>query len=327
MNNLNQECVKYLANALGVSVNMKKWQNAGRLPVFLRDIYDFYTIELIGYKLLVMMQHSDEENTPVSVRKHIDIAGKYWDVGVVYVSGYITSYNRKRLIEHKIPFIVPGNQLYLPDLGIDLREYFKKLRTKKQILSPSTQLIVLYALNKKHFGPFTPAKLAKHLEYSPMTITRAFDEIEDAELGTVRVEGKERILFFQNDGKTLWEKAKPYLRDPVRKTIWIKINNSSINNKFADAGLTALSQYSMLAEPDYVTKAVNARDWNELQHSKGITEIPSKENSAVSLQIWIYKPDILSDKNTADPYSLYLSLINDNDERIQKALEEMMENI
>ncbi|MCK7468892.1 MAG: hypothetical protein MZU91_12730 [Desulfosudis oleivorans] len=45
---------------------------------------------------------------------------------VVYVTRTLASYERKRLIEQKVPFLVPGNQLYLPDLGIDLREYFRK---------------------------------------------------------------------------------------------------------------------------------------------------------------------------------------------------------
>ncbi len=32
-------------------------------------------------------------------------------------------------IAQKVPFIVPGNQLYLPDLGLDLREYFRQRMT------------------------------------------------------------------------------------------------------------------------------------------------------------------------------------------------------
>ena len=53
---------------------------------------------------------------------------------MVYVTGALASYERKRLIEQKVPFMVPGNQLYLPDLGIDLREYFRQrppLRTPR----------------------------------------------------------------------------------------------------------------------------------------------------------------------------------------------------
>lgn len=37
----------------------------------------------------------------------------------VYILQGLEAYNRKRLIQQKGPFIVPGNQLYLPDLGID----------------------------------------------------------------------------------------------------------------------------------------------------------------------------------------------------------------
>lgn len=39
---------------------------------------------------------------------------------VVYVTTTLASYERKRLVQQKVPFIVPGNQLYLPELAIDL---------------------------------------------------------------------------------------------------------------------------------------------------------------------------------------------------------------
>src|ERR1039458_8742698 len=39
---------------------------------------------------------------------------------VVYVADAISSYDRKRLIEHKVPFVVPGNQMYLPFMAIKI---------------------------------------------------------------------------------------------------------------------------------------------------------------------------------------------------------------
>jgi len=47
---------------------------------------------------------------------------------LIYVRAQVTAYNRKRLIEQKVPFIVPGNQMYLPMLAIDLREHFRRIR-------------------------------------------------------------------------------------------------------------------------------------------------------------------------------------------------------
>ena len=43
------------------------------------------------------------------------------------------------------------------------------------------------------------------------------------------------------------------------------------------------------------------------------------------LQIWCYDPKILEVDGCVDPFSLYLSFQNENDERIEMALEEMME--
>jgi hypothetical protein len=43
------------------------------------------------------------------------------------------------LIEQKVSFIVPGNQLYLPDLGLDLREYFRQRAVDPLSLTLSLQ--------------------------------------------------------------------------------------------------------------------------------------------------------------------------------------------
>ena len=61
---------------------------------------------------------------------------------VVYVTRTFAPYECKRLIEQKVPFLVPGNQRYLPDLGIDLREHFRKPTVAAHTaLSPATRFI------------------------------------------------------------------------------------------------------------------------------------------------------------------------------------------
>ena len=46
----------------------------------------------------------------------------------------------------------------------------------------------------------------------------------------------------------------------------------------------------------------------------------------VLLQLWIYSPALFGN-NTVDPLSLYLSLKDDPDERVQIALDELMKGI
>ena len=93
---------------------------------------------------------------------------------IIYVQSILSSFNRKRLIEQHIPFIIPGNQMYLPHFGIDLREHFRKIHSKKQkSFSPGTQTVVIYALLRETDEKLTPSALADKLGYTFMTMTRA----------------------------------------------------------------------------------------------------------------------------------------------------------
>lgn len=85
-----------------------------------------------------MVDSDDEEQSPATIRKHVDNLHAYADAQVIYVRERITPYNRKRLIGQKVSFIVPGNQMYLPMMGIDLREHFRKVRGQPLEFSQSS---------------------------------------------------------------------------------------------------------------------------------------------------------------------------------------------
>lgn len=65
----------------------------------------------------------------------------------------LASYERRYLIEQKISFLALGNQLYLVELGIDLREYFhRKKPAPIRALNPATQAMLLWFLQNKVLG-------------------------------------------------------------------------------------------------------------------------------------------------------------------------------
>jgi len=64
----------------------------------------------------------------------------------VFAASTLASYERKRLVEKNVPFVVPGNQFYLPDLGIDFREYFRQPQKVVTGFAPATQAIFIAAL-------------------------------------------------------------------------------------------------------------------------------------------------------------------------------------
>jgi DNA-binding MarR family transcriptional regulator len=317
------ELDRYVHDTLGVAVKATHWNGASHLPPVLRERYKFAKAELLGLHVLLMLDTSAEEQAPTAVRKHMEMLKTKGEAELIYVREQVTTYNRKRLIEQKIPFIVPGNQMYLPMLAIDLREHFRRIRRETPAISPSTQVVVLYALLHEPGKELIPAEMAALLSYSAMTMTRAFDELEAANLAEINVRGRERYLKFVGDRRELWDKAQPLLRSPINKRLFIRYAESA--DGFVRAGLTALEHYTMLAAPAHPTYALSREEWKALQKRHKIAVVPSQDPDAIAIEVWWYSPRRFASDKFVDRLSLFLSLRADRDERTQAALEEMME--
>ncbi len=317
---------RYLHETLGAEIFPISWDDGTRLPFFLRNLYTFFKVQLLEASCLLMLDRKEQEQSPATVRKHMDQVKTRWDGEIVYVRARVTAYNRKRLIEHKLPFVVPGNQMYLPMLGIDLREHFKKLRTETHKFSPSTQALVihvlLYGTTKRIF---TPTEMAGFLGYSVMTMTRAFDELESSNLGDIFLEGRERCVQFAKPEKDIWAKAQPFLRSPVKKQIHIDPLNVDLPGP--RAGLSALADYTILAKPANPVIALSGKDWKSLKQRHRVNEFPSQEPGVLEIEVWSYAPSLFAKDKVVDRLSLYLSLKESQDERVEAALEEMMKGL
>jgi hypothetical protein len=317
---------RYMHETLGVDVRPARWDGDVLLPVFLRNLYTFFDAQLLAVPCLLMLDNEEQEQSPATVRKHMELVKVRWDGEVVYVRARVTAYNRKRLIEHKLPFIVPGNQMYLPMLGIDLREHFKKLRVEIHRFNPSTQALVIHVLLRGTAKKiYTPAEMAGFLGYSAMTMTRAFDALEASNLGEIFLEGRERYLRFIDPEKIIWANAQTFLRSPVKKRIYIEPMNEP--HAGPRAGLTALADYTMLAEPSNSTIALSREDWKSLRQRHQVREIPSREPGALEIEVWSYAPSLFAEGEVVDRLSLYLSLKESKDERIEAAREEMVKGL
>jgi hypothetical protein len=316
---------RYIQESLGVDVAPTAWSGRDRLPPLLRERYRFAEVRLLETPFLLMLDTDETEPSPATVRKHLDLIESKRDVVVIFVRPHVTAYNRKRLIEQKVPFIVPGKQMYLPTLGLDLREHFKRVRAKPQTLGPATQAVVLFALMRDADDPLTPAALSRRLGYSAMTMTRAFDELEHIQLGEITVRGRERCLRFDKDRRGLWEKAEPLLRSPCSKRVFVE--RIAFDTASPLAGLAALARYSMLAPPAHPVYAIERKDWKALRARHKIVELPQPDEEVQEIEVWTYRPALFAVGDHVDPLSLYLSLRGTNDERVEGALEEMMRTL
>jgi DNA-binding MarR family transcriptional regulator len=316
---------RYLKETLDIDAHPKQWPETGNLPIFLRNIYAFFEVRILGVRCLAMAAMDKAEQTPATIQKHMLRVRKKWRDEIIYVQQKVTAYNRKRLIQHKIPFVVPLNQMYLPFLGIDLREHFKNIRATEASFSPSTQVVVLYYLFCKDQLRLTPKILANELGYSIMTMTRALDELDGLGLGTIAMEGRERVLRFNRDKKQVWETALERLRSPVKKRLWVKaFSNKPLGVK---AGLSALAHYSNLAEPANPVLALAGKQWKKVKTTDNVMILDIAEPNASELEVWSYSPALFGKNRVVDRLSLFLSMREYNDERVQSALEALMEQV
>jgi hypothetical protein len=326
MTDLIEMLKKYLDEVLGIEISILPWKDQKKLPLFLVDAYTFFETSLLNNPCLIMISNNVVDLTPHTIQKHWKQITKKWSDPCIYISDTISSYNRKRLIQHRIPFIIPNNQIYIPDLGFDLREHFKQQRIHKEIFSPATQTVIISTLLREKNERLIPSELAATLGYSPMTMTRVFNELETAEIGKLTKKGKERQWFFEGTKKDLWEQTNDMLRSPIRSRKPMKLWPGGKMIHIPLAGISALAETTMINSPLLLIYAIGVEEYRQTNIPKGFQLSPVDE-ADFELEIWNYNPTLFSKDGKVDPFSLYLSLRETTDERIEAALEELMETI
>ena len=321
---------KYLRDVLAISAESEPWKGDTALPLFLREQYQFYQFKSTEGIRTLLLCVDRAEQTPAAIEKNFrHLAAKTQDT-LVYVRQTITSYDRKRLIEKKIPFVIPGNQMYLPFVGIDLRERYTDTPNPSDIaFSPAAHYLILYLLNQPELMALNQSNAARLLGYQNMTMVRAFREIETAGIGRTKKIGKEKYLEIPESRRAVWEKVAPFLQNPVMQRVYVHglDDKTAVELKFAIAGESALARVSMLSEPRVPVWAIQSKTWQD--HKNGmrakIQELPYPETGSAEIELWRYPALMPGQTEIVDPLSLYLSLRERKDERTQDALTKLLE--
>jgi hypothetical protein len=319
---------RYLHEVLGAEPEISPWSFANQVPYFLQDAYEFRRCEIYGRPMLLAIDRHERRLPGRDLRVQLARVAALAELPVVYVVTSLASHERRRLVEQRIPFIVPGNQLYLPMLGIDFREYFRQPRQpQNKPISPATQAILIAALMRKLWlTDWAPDSIATELGYGPMTSSRALQELTASRIAVLVTRGRHRLLRIERPPAEVWEDATPVLRSPVKRSVWIAIDSTSLHEfDPLPGGQSALALYSMIGEPKWPIYAVGASLWNKATRSR-IPVLPQPEDGASEWQIWNYSPRLgLEPQKTVDPLSLTLSLQDSTDERIRIALDQLKE--
>lgn len=316
----------YIAVTLHQPVALGRWDGSAGLPTFLSHRYDFHSGSVANQPCLFAIDLNGANATPAEISKHIARISDGFKGSVIYVAHRLSSDRRSRLIAHGVPFVIPGNQLYIPALAIDLREHFRA-RPKRHLeqLSPVAQVILFHYLLRVDERQDTPSRLSEALPYSAMSIGRGFEELLSQQLVTISKRGRTKRIEFIDEGHALLDAARPLLRNPVRGQRYIRDTEFPGAER---AGETALAACTELSPPRVTVAAIHIYKWWEFSKRMPDNFLAAHAEEAGSLlELWHYDPRILSINGVVDPLSLYAQFWDHTDERVSKAAQDLLEQI
>jgi DNA-binding MarR family transcriptional regulator len=281
---------------------------------------------------LLLFSKRNPPFTPSQIANHARIVESRLQASSAFVFLRLSASDRKRLIQRQVPFIVPGQQTYLPTALIDLREHAKSsarnLDRSADLLSAPAQALLLFELQKKPESAAWPLhRWADTLGYSRMTLTRVVRELVSSGLCQAPAKGREVLVQLRHHGAALWREALPLFDSPIKDRRWCQVMKGA-DLPILEAGPTALSRFSLLAAGRTKVAALSSHAYRNAVRGGKVVPLTDGDEADSLIERWRYDPARISpDGRTVDRLSLYLSLAKDPDERVQAALSQMLQEI
>lgn len=309
--------MEFIEKVLGLSVSRQPWEHLQKMPYYIQDRFTIEKVALGNIATLFIYPKTELDHT-AALQKHIARIQKAESIPVVIVLLSMSRYRRDAFVEARIPFVVPDKQLYLPFMGTYMQERLDSEEVKLEKFQPATQVLFFYYLYQGKKDMYM-SNAVKDLGYSAMTISRAAKQLVQTGFFTESKNGVQKVLTGTVQGRELFYSVRSALINPVRRRTSVK--KTELNNEYILAGDTAIAKQTMLNDSMFRCYAVVGK--------QKITELPyaMDANSDVVVELWKYDPALLSKDGMVDPLSLAMSYENEEDERVQEAIEELLDTL
>lgn len=288
--------------------------------MFLR--FSFYTMEFNNQSLCVIkLKNKQDSLTPLKYKQISKQAEILVGLPVVVILDSLTYYERERLINQGVYFIISDKYAFLPSLIVNVQAK-KKLKNPTRLIPAAQYLLLYYLLSENSKQEYTIKDLGQIMPYNYVALARAVANLEDCKLCCTEIKDKTGIKYlnFGDSKLELWKKAQSYLSSPVKKVLYCDVIPEG---DFSISGANALSQYSHLNTEAYETFAI----WDKFFNPSGAQF--NEVEGLYKIEIWKYPTTMpfLLNQNVVDKLSLYLSMKDEPDARIEKELEIMIEEM
>ena len=316
----------YLEMSFGFRLNLEA-VHEGQI---LSDIRGAYEVFRGGFhdKSVTAVYYRGREIDVVDdfVRNRERFDGKVKSDIVLLLTGGVTGITRRRLIEQRVGFLVPGSQLYIPEMFLDLRDRVAHIDVRpKDRISPLAQLIILGTLLGERLEGANLTELAERFRVSVMSSSRVMSELEALGVAKAKFVGRERCLHLPVRDRLLWESVKDRLRSPVRKIRSVK--GDLPDDVMRLSGGAALAFYTGYDGPGVRRYAISESIFNRLEKNSFIEPADFLDEDRVEIEAWIYDPGLYSKEGVVDPLSLYLSCRYEKGGGVEGAVDKLLDNM
>ena len=308
----------YLHKVLGIQINYID-EPILALP---NDMYSRYRLQKVTLdeRPVIFVYPKEELETVSTIKKHLERVSEKENTHAVLILDHLTYRMKEQLLSEHIPFVVEGKQIYLPFMAVYLQERGDAEKQDAVAILPSSQMLLLYFIYHGCSEMMT-STVSKRLGFSAMTVSRASRQLEEMGLIHTEKRGVQKIICSDKTPKELFEVSKRVLSDPVKRTIYLP--KGMIKEPLLKSGYSALSEYTMinpLSVECYAAESISS--WKK----EASDRLYSAEKQC-AVELWRYDPLKLSNDSCVDKLSLALSLSQDHDERVEQAVEEMLESV
>lgn len=315
----------FLNTTLGIKCKIQRFNK--KLPAFLNDdrTYELLTIE---DQKFILVEYEQRTFKLPQAKKQLKALAKYCNYPPIIVLPSLTAYQRKALIEQHIAFIVPDSQVYVPELGMLLRQtnqtqQANPARKKPQhTLSGSAQLILIAYILGLLSNQSTQRDIAQALNLNDMAVSRAIRELVALELVTIKRQGASTLVNPALTGRALFKATQTAMKSPSKRSQFIRAED--LPKDAILSGDSALAEQTMLADPPYPTYALAKKDYKTADQ---IDPDWTVSDDVVLVEEWAFDPKITAHDGMIDAISLILAMGDTEDERTEMAIDELEEQV
>lgn len=282
--------------------------------------YKFYDGEFHGMPLL-FAEPKGKVATPRCLSVTANNLTSLLQLPIVFLLPACPAYERQRLIDKDVYFVVSEKYVHLPMLLAN--ERVRKTKQAKT-LTPVAQYLLLYHLQIGSIEGMAARDIEDKIPYSYASITLGLTCLEDLGLcKKVTEASKRKVIHFDMKGMNLWEQAQPFLVNPVEERIYC--DGLLSDDSFPECGINALAHYTRLNPDPERTIMMSVKQLRNFKSSEALVR-PNEFDGNIIIEAWKYPPvtAIGVKAEWVDKLSLAISLRDDEDPRVEGEVERLI---